>query len=117
MTRSEGAQPGAGGLALLVETEDRLEAMLASRREEAARLLAEARGRAQRRLASLNEEIAARAARLEQEIGEGAEAAVREAALEGERRSAPWLDVPDHRLDSLVGDVLERLLDTIGGPP
>ena len=117
MTRSEGAQPGAGGLALLVETEDRLEAMLAARREEAVRLLVEARGRAERRLASLNEEIAARAAGLEREIREGADAAVRDAALEGERRTAPWLDIPDSRLDSLASDVLERLLDAIGGPP
>ena len=117
MTRSEGAQPRAGGLALLVETEDRLEAMLASRREEAARLLAEARGCAQRRLGSLNEEIAARAAQLEREITQAADAAVRDASLEGERRAAPWLDVPGHRLDSLAGEALERLLDTIGGPP
>jgi hypothetical protein len=117
MTRSEEAQPGAGGLALLVETEDRLEAMLAARREEAARLLADARGRAAWRLTSLSEEVAARAARLEREIEEGVDAAIRDAALEGERRTAPWLDVPDDRLDSLAGDVLDRLLDTIGGPP
>jgi hypothetical protein len=117
MTRSEGLHPGAGALALLVETEDRLEAMLAGRREEAARLLAKARGAAERRLASLNEEVAARAARLEREVTEAAHAAVREAAFEGERRAARWLDVPGHRLDSLAGEILERLLDAIGDPP
>jgi hypothetical protein len=117
MTRSEGAQPGAGGLALLVETEDRLEAMLASRRGEAARLLAEARDRAARRLTSVNAEVAARAARVEREIEEWAETEVRDAALEGDRRSARWLDVPDQRLESLAADVLERFLDAIGGSP
>jgi hypothetical protein len=117
MTRSEEARPGAGGLALLVETEDRLEAILAARREEAARILAEARGRAARRLASLSEEVAARAARLEREIEEGADAAVRDAALEGERRTARWVGVPDPRVDSLAADVLERFLDAIGAPP
>lgn len=117
MTRSEGAQPGAGGLALLVETEDRLEAMLASCREEAARLLAEARDRAAQRVTSVNAEIAARASRLEREIQEVADAAVRDAALEGERRCARWLDVPDQRLDSLAREVLERFLDAIGSSP
>ena len=116
MTRSEGAHPGAGGLALLVETEDRLESMLVGRREEAARLLAEARDRAARRLASLDEEVAARAARLEREVSEAADAAVRDASLEGDRRAAVWLDVPGHRLDSLADEVLERLLDAIGDP-
>jgi hypothetical protein len=117
MTRSEEARPGAGGLALLVETEDRLEAILVAHREEAARVVAEARDRAARRLASLNEEVAARSARLEREIEERADVAVRDAALEGDRRSARWLSVPDQRLDSLAAEVLERLLDAIGGPP
>ena len=117
MTRSEVEQPGAGGLALLVETEDRLEAMLTSRREEAARLVAEARDRVASRLTSVNAEIAARAARLERKIEAGADAGVRDAALDGERRSARWRDVPDQRIDSLAENVLERLLDAIGGSP
>ena len=117
MTRSERAQPGAGGLALLVETEDRLEAMLASRRQEAARLLAEARDRVARRLTSVDAEIAARGSRLEREIEAGADAAVRDAAREGERRSARWIEVSDQRLDSLAADVMERFLDAIGASP
>ncbi|HEY7471559.1 MAG TPA: hypothetical protein VIE68_04350 [Gemmatimonadota bacterium] len=112
--RTQGADPRAGGLALLVATEDRLEAMLASRREEAARLIAEARAGADRRLAEMDAEVASRATLREREIDERAVAALRDLVREGERRAARWRDVPASRLDQLAGDVLERLLDTIG---
>lgn len=114
MTRSEGTDPRTGSLALLVETEDRLEAMLAARREEAARLLAEARGRADRRLAALDEEVASRGTRRKREIDERADAAVRDAVRGSERRAARWLDVPPSRVDELADLVIERLLDAVG---
>jgi vacuolar-type H+-ATPase subunit H len=115
MTRKDAPDPRAGGLALLVETEDRLEAMLVLRREEADRLLQEARLRAAERLRSLDDEIAARETHLQREIEEQATAAAREAGIEGERRSARWRDVPEGRLDELAGLVIERLLDEVGG--
>lgn len=114
MTRPEQTDSRAGGLALLVETEDRLEAMLAARREEAARLLAEARGQADERLAALDEEVASRTTRREREIHERADAAVRDAAREGERRAARWREVPPSRVEELAGIVIERLLDAVG---
>lgn len=114
MTRKDAPDPRAGGLALLVETEDRLEAMLVLRREEAEGLLEEARLRAAERLRSLDHEIAARAAHLQREIEERAAAAAREAAIEGARRSARWRDVPEGRLDELAGLVIERLLNAVG---
>ena len=115
MTRRHAPDPRAGGLAVLVETEDRLEAMLAVRREEAEHLLAEARAHAAQKLRSLDEDIAARASRLEREIEEDAAMAAREAADGGERRAAIWRAVPEDRLDQLAGLVLERLLDAVEG--
>lgn len=114
MIRPEQTNSRAGGLALLVGTEDRLEAMLAARREEAARLIAEARSHADERLAALDEEVASRSTKREREIHERAEAAVQAAAREGERRAARWREVPPSRVEELAGTVIERLLDAVG---
>jgi len=112
MTRTDEPDPR-GGLVQLVETEDRLEAMLTVRREEAARLVEETRARVTLRLRSLDDEIATRSADLEREIEDRAAAAAREVAVEGDRRAARWRDVPESRLDELAAVVLDRLLDAV----
>lgn len=115
MTRMQGTDDPAGGLALLVETEDRLEAMIAERREEAARLVAEARREAATRLA----ELAAGLAAEEESIRAGIQSRAREeiaAAVAGaERRARRFREVPEARVETLARHVVERVVAPTGG--
>ncbi|HEY6808653.1 MAG TPA: hypothetical protein VI160_07680 [Gemmatimonadales bacterium] len=105
------AAPAAGSdLARLVETELRLEAMLAAVRTDGARRVAAVRERAQAREAALDAELAAAARELQSEIA--AERARREAEISAAgRREAEWYDrVPAGRIAALAADVVQWLI-------
>ena len=103
--------PSASALARLVETEDRLEAMLAERRAEAARLVEAAGSEAAGSLAALEGALAAEEARVRSEVEarsrEAAEAAVRA----GECRARRYRSVPEDLIVALAREVAGRVVD------
>lgn len=116
MTRTPSDAP-AGGLSLLVETEDRLEAMIAARREEATGLVAEARRHAAGRLAELEVALAREAERLRVAVLERAREEATAATAAAERRARRFRQIPQTRIDALARRVVDRVVSPTEGVP
>jgi len=101
--------PEAGHLERLLETERRLEALIARAREEAAALTARAREEAGRREGTAEAEFLAAAARLESSLAQ--ETAAAAAALEADaaRQVADWGAVPPQRIALLADGLCSRV--------
>jgi NADH dehydrogenase/NADH:ubiquinone oxidoreductase subunit G len=117
MTRADAQGAPTGGLALLVETEDRLEAMLAERREEAARLVAVAERESADRLGRLEAALMEEEERIRAAAEERASEETAADAREGERRARRYREVPDARVDALAAWVADRVIDPSGDVP
>lgn len=117
MNRADAQGAPTGGLALLVETEDRLEAMLAERREEAARLVTAAESESADRLARLEAALAEEEERIRFAAGERASEEAAAATREGERRARRYREVPDERVNALAAWIADRVIDPAGEAP
>lgn len=115
MTHSVRPEATAGGLALLVETEDRLEAMLAERREEAARLVEEARRETAARLAGLETSLAEDQGEIRAAIEARAREQASASARDAEERAQRFRGIPDARVEALARFVVERVLSLTPG--
>jgi len=102
--------PEAGHLERLLETERRLEALVARAREEAAVLTASARAEASRREAAAEAEFQAAAAGLEASLAR--ETAAAAAALEAgaARQVAEWGAVAPQRVAELADGLTARII-------
>lgn len=101
---------GASDLTRLVETEARLEAMLAAARADGARRIAAATDAAQAREAALAAELESAGRGVEAEIA--AERARREAEITaaGRRNAEQYDRVTPERIEALARDLLQRLV-------
>ena len=101
--------PEAGHLERLLETERRLEALVARARDEAAAMAAAARDEASRREGAAEAEFQAAATGLAATVARETEAAA--VALEGEaaRQVAAWGAVPPERIAALADRLAARV--------
>lgn len=102
--------PEAGHLERLLETERRLEALVARAREEAAALTATAREDASRREAAAESEFQAAAAGLEASLARETAAAAATLEADAARQVADWGAVPPERIAALGDRLAARVV-------
>ena len=101
--------PEPGHLERLLETEQRLEGVVARAREEAASLTASAREEASRRERDAEAEFQTATAGLEATVAQETEAAAAALAAEAERKVADWGAVPPERVTALADRLAARV--------
>lgn len=101
--------PEPGHLERLLETEQRLEELVARAREEAASLTASAREEAGRRERDAEAEFQTATAGLEATVAQETEAAAAALAADAERKVADWGAVPPERVTALADRLAARV--------
>lgn len=104
----------AGELEPVIETELRIEAMIAGAREEAARIVDGARRAAQAAEAQAEEELRERAERLRHELLIERDRAMNEIAVRTRAAIERFDAMEGPKIDELAGDLLERLVGNGG---
>ena len=102
--------PEAGHLERLLETERRLEALVARARQEAAVLTASARAEAARREGAAEAEFQAAAAGLEARLARETAAAAAAVEADAAQQVAAWAAVPPPRLATLADGLTARVI-------
>lgn len=102
--------PEPGHLERLLETERRLEALVARAREDAASLIASAREEADRRERHADAEFQAATTGLEATLAQETAAALAALEAEAARETAVWDSVPPARVPALADGLVARVV-------
>jgi hypothetical protein len=115
MDQDHGEREGDGALGALIEVEQRIEAELASTRDEALRIVEAARREIEARASQREDAVAAERERLREAIERECEASLRDIAEEGERARERYQRIDEPALRQLAEWVATRVAEGRSG--